>query len=235
MSRYDWESGTLTIPTKAWKPLRDGLTKAFNAHQAQCLRAALQVHALVSEWKQTAPRGKFTVGQAMTALHDNPRHRQLFDFLDDDVYYAVKKSLCGKLDNGQLDEKKLRVPKKNDFPLAVSTKTKNYPAGCEGSIHLDHEKHELYWSTGENNHAVERARDSVMGRALFALLAKVEWTRGSGGEFVGNDEYNRESRNDGGGANYVTARYAAKTKAEKEAESRRYGAYGSRSLGYYGR
>ena len=52
-----------------------------------------------------------------------------------------------------------------------------------------------------------------MGKAFFKRLAQVKWTNRTGGEIVGNDEYNEESRESGGGANYVTSRYG---KADKE-------------------
>jgi hypothetical protein len=58
-----------------------------------------------------------------------------------------------------------------------------------------------------NNHACETARRHPVAAAFFAALGRVRWTRGSGGEIVGNDEYNRDVDYEGGGANYVVDRY----------------------------
>jgi hypothetical protein len=238
VSKYDWESGTLTIPTKAWKPLRDGLAKSFNERQAQLLSIAIALHALIAEWKKTAPRGTFSVTSAIDALRTSGRHSSLFRQFDDDregVDWEIRRSLSGKTEKNDIDNKKLRTPKKQDFPLAVPTKHTHYSVGGgEGGITLDHEKRELTWTVYENNRAVERARESFMGRKLFELLGKVEWTRGSGGEFAGNDEYNRDNQDAGGGANYVTQRFGPLSKEEKEQRARasRLGYGGGRSYGF---
>jgi hypothetical protein len=235
MSCYNWERGTLKIPTRAWKPLRDALAAAYNSRQTRLYELAVRIHGLLVQQKKLAKRGAFKLNDAYEQLvHRSPNlwPRDLEGYQERD---DVDQALFGKFGERGHGRTKLLLPKKKDFPLAVATKTTDYPADT-GTITLDAAKHELRWYVEENNRAVESAHDSPMGRALFALLAKVEWTRGSGGTIVGNDEYNRDENRDhaGGGANYVTHRFAMKTQAEKDAEARerqRQRSYG----GGYGR
>ena len=98
-------------------------------------------------------------------------------------------------------EGKPHQPKRKDFPLANGA-TKEFDAG-EASITLVEEGRRVIWDVPENNHACEYARATFMGKALFEALRSVTWSRGSGGEIIGNDEYNQESRSDGGGSNYT--------------------------------
>jgi hypothetical protein len=68
------------------------------------------------------------------------------------------------------------------------------------------------WAVHENNHACEYARAHPVARAFFAALGRVEWKRGSGGEIVGNDEYNRDDKHEGGGANFVKESFGPNVK-----------------------
>jgi hypothetical protein len=220
MSRYCWESGTIKIPGKEWKGFRDSLAKAWNDRQAKLFEVAVRAHAHLLAEKAKAARGKFEPGQAFSAAYEPSGARtadaRTLDELAglDEVRSAVLKTVQ--------DPKKGRVqvlqaPKKKDFAPVATTKATAFSAGYEGSIHLDHKSKSVSWSVSENNHAVEDARGSYMGRTLFRLLSKVTWTRGSGGEIVGNDEYNRDDREAGGGANYVTANYGVHAQKRKEA------------------
>lgn len=76
----------------------------------------------------------------------------------------------------------------------------------DGQIDFNREAGTVEWSAG-GNHGVERARNHPLAGVFFDELAKVRWTRGTGGVFTGNDEYNQDNSNEGGGANYVTTAY----------------------------
>lgn len=218
MSRSEWESGTLKIPTKAWKPLRDGLATAFNKRQVSLHELALKLHAMLASQKKLAKRGTFKLDEAFKALawRQPSVWPQKLDGSDErDLVEASLLGPYGKRTGNLL------LPKKKDFPLAVATKTTQYDADL-ATISLDPAKHTLNWDVSENNHAVESSRNSYMGSAMFSLLGKIEWTRGSGGTFIGNDENNEDSGREyaGGGGSYVTATYAMKTKADLEEEAR---------------
>lgn len=232
MSRHEWESGTLKIPTKAWKPLRDGLATAFNKRQASLYELAVKLHTMLVAQKKLAKRGSFKLNEAYRELSYRQPSVWPQGFDGSDEREMVEASLLGSYGKRT---GKLLLPKKKDFPLAVATKTVSYSADL-ASISLHPATYGLEWDVSENNHAVETSRDSYMGRALFALLAKIEWTRGSGGTFVGNDEYNRDNENAGGGGNYVTATFAMKTKADLEAEAQQRRAMNRSYSGFgYGR
>jgi hypothetical protein len=200
MSRYDWERGTITLPARAWKGFRDAMALAERERQTSLLALATQLHALLAEAKKTAKRGTFDVYRASEALRHADPHRGLFERIEAlDGHPAVLRSL-----RSDKDPRQLVVPKKKDFPVVPATKLQRLDAGCEGRILFDATKRQVLWDTGENNHAVEHARESYHGRKFFALLAEVAWTRGSGGTLAGNDEYNQDQDGAGDGGNYVT-------------------------------
>lgn len=101
---------------------------------------------------------------------------------------------------------KPRKPLARDFPNATS-KTLKFAAGLEGRISISTTGPNVGWDVYEGNHAIEYASNSNMGRVFLSLVSKVQWTRGSGGTIVGNDEYNQSILEAGGGANYVTRRF----------------------------
>lgn len=199
MSRYDWEAGTIKIPAAEWVGFKKALRNAWAEEQERRLKLAEKLYEeLVAAGKG---RRNFNYVGALNGLLDQPRYREV-DELGTSFEYALFKDV--KTEPGK--HPKPRKPKKADFPLPNS-KTLSFSAGYDGHISLIEETRSVRWAVSENNRAVEDARDSVMGRKLFALLARMTWVRGSGGSLVGNDEYNRESRDYGGGSNYVTACY----------------------------
>lgn len=98
-------------------------------------------------------------------------------------------------------------------PMGTS-RTKCWEVGSEASIALDGRK--LHWAVRLNNHSVERAHEHPLGVALFRQLDRITWTRGTGGQIVGNDEYNEDYQDCGRGANYVTRSWSFQTKAQRE-------------------
>lgn len=82
----------------------------------------------------------------------------------------------------------------------------------EAEIRFDPTKKTVSWDVPDNNHACEHAREHPVAAALFDALDRVNWTRGSGGQIVGNNEYNQDNDYEGGGANYVTSEYGPKVR-----------------------
>lgn len=84
----------------------------------------------------------------------------------------------------------------------VTNRTTAFKVGDDAYITFDRDASTVTWAVHENNRACETARSHPLARTFFATLDSVRWTRGTGGEIIGNDEYNRESRAHGGGGNY---------------------------------
>lgn len=205
MSRYDWERGTIKVPAAEWKKVRDALANGFNAYQAKLLALAEKAHERLVAIKSA--RGSAALGGDLyDLLKEDGRSHELVRAMEDneDLIELVRGALI-KVD-AQSRKVSLLKPKKKDFALAVSTKTTFYRVN-EGGITVDHKQRSLAWSVPENNHAVERARAHPIGRLFFSVLGNVKWSRGSGGTLTSNDEYTKDNSEEGGGANYVTARF----------------------------
>lgn len=200
MSYYCHEDGVVKIPGVEWKGLREALADAFNAHQRSLLEAARQLHARLAELKRE--RGRRVLNDTGALETDATVARVLAACHDGDV----GRLWCAVLADAGGGKRKLTAPTKGDFPEVSRSRNDTYRLGGF-SIVLDKDEKTLTWSVQENNHAIETARDHPLARALFTRLAKVRWLRGTGGVFVGNDEYTRDSGEVGGAANYVTARY----------------------------
>lgn len=74
-------------------------------------------------------------------------------------------------------------------------------SGPDFALSFDKGSNTVTWEVPDNNRAVEDAHAHPAAANFFAALAHVRWTRGTGGVFTGNDEYNRD---DGDGGDYVT-------------------------------
>lgn len=128
---------------------------------------------------------------------------------------------------------KLRKPQKKDFPIAGNNVTSFQADDC--SLTFDNDAKTIRWQVYENNHAREHAKATVLGTTFYNLMDKITWVRGTGGQIVGNDEYNRDSDHAGGGANYVVATFSAEEqKRQREAAARARSSYSYGGYGYRG-
>lgn len=212
MSRYDWESGAIVIPAKSYPKLKKALITERNAHLKADLEKAKAVYAQLKE----KLKGRRRVTRAMMQA----------------LLYEVLESMPGSAGSGStgneygfrilsaldLEAMFIKQDPESDRPslraVSAAACSEKPLARNAGHINADDcavtfidERRTVRWYVGENNKAVERARRSWLGQAFFRELNAISWTRGSGGELIGNDEYNRENRCAGGGANYVTARF----------------------------
>lgn len=221
MSHNDWERGSYKLSTAEFSKFRNALVTAYNKTLEQDFDLALKLHAAV----KAAAKGKRGVryldlvqqelAQTTRGSWGSLNRVYAFQIMDE---YSIRRSLLGDLDG----ENKLLQPKKASFkPATVGLKC--FPLDhpglyAEGRLTLDPKTREVFWGVAENNHAVDRARAEFVGRFLFAYLEKVVWTRGTGGFLSGNDECNEDSRDVGGGANYLKSCYGPIGEQEREAQ-----------------
>lgn len=196
MSCYESEEGTIKIPSKEWAKFRTAVIKAWNEHQLQRLAKAQALHKRLKETLK-GKRGSVRTEALREALARHSRQDP-----EGDIQCLVIE--------GWRNEPKLRsvAPKKKDFQILPTSKDASIYLG-DASIHLKNKTKCVVWVVPENNHAREHARKHPVAKTLFRLLDRITWTRGSGGQIVGNDEYNRDAGHGevGGGGNYVTAEY----------------------------
>ena len=185
MSRYEWESGTIKIPTKVFASLRRDFISGWNKIQQTKLDN-------LKYWRTVALRdGKGTRNydfkDRMLCFTDGWDEVDLVESLFDD------------------SSRKPKMPTKKMFNF-VNGKVFNFDIG-ECGVGFNSKEHSVGWSVFENNHACESAHAKPESKLLFRLLGNINFTRGSGGVIVGNDEYNRDDYNEGGGGNYTKITY----------------------------
>lgn len=181
MSCNNWEEGSVKFPTSEWAAFRTAIIEKVNELREKKYKLACEAYAAAQE----AGKGQRGFSRA--------------DWVQDsERFWDVARYITRRGD------KKVFKPKKQAFPKLPTSKSAVLHLE-EVSITLDNKKRAMTYSSGENNRAVERARDNPVVELMFQKLRAITWTRGTGGEFIGNDEYNQDSRDSGGGGNYTTA------------------------------
>lgn len=235
MSCYNWERGTITLPSKEWSKFRTGLLKAWNAKLEETYALAKKAHT-AAKAAGKGKRGK-NRKEAMVAAIDRVCGGRIehgyfeattrsygyggYDTRRNETAHENWELVCKLLGYDRWDRSdtlKLHAPKKKDLGLVATSKscTLNLP---DASVTFDNDTRSVHWSVYENNRAVESANGHWFAVKLWKALDRVTWTRGTGGKIIGNDEYNRDSDYEGGGGNYVTREYRKPTKAEERAKA----------------
>jgi len=215
MSCYEWERGDIVIPASEWSAFRKALIKAWNDDKEKDLADALAVLPKIkeaakgkrSEEKYKAEKntlGTFCWVQVKNGWVDGKEK-------DTYRYHRLHGLLFSRKEGDPHGARtELVTPKKKDMgllPLTGDAVLQLHGA----SISLSNASRTVTWEVGENNHACEYARSQPLAKLLFEMLHDITWTRGSGGKIVGNDEYNRDSSYEGGGANFVKDDFSVQT------------------------
>ena len=187
MSCYEWESGSIKLPSAEAVRFRKDLSSGINDLNDRLIS---KVNQMIDSWKKLKKKR-------------NPNYslqEQFFKYIDSlnsTDFYRVQYII--KFDSRDMP---LKVKKKD---LAYQKQSLIDLLGCDWRMIV--KGTQVRWSVEENNHAVADAHSDSSVRLLFRLLTRVKWTKRSGGVICGNDEYNKDSLEFGGGANYINRRF----------------------------
>lgn len=198
MSRNDWEVGTIKLPTAEFARVRQTVADA-QTKESEAIYSVAQEFWDGLSGKQRSDYGPYRDASRYFARVSGRPSRPVPAGFEDAV-------------NPYWGEKPKRI-KKSDLPFPTN-RDLSFTVGVEGEIVFDREASTVSWGTGDNNHAVDRARSTTIARALFQALGTVKWSRDTGGILTGNDEYNQDNRENGGGGNYVTHGFGPRGAAE---------------------
>lgn len=176
MSCEQSEYGTFKLPSAAAPAFRKALGTFIN-------RRAIEAYA-------TADRCYNAVISANKGKRNVNYRAALTDWLEVQVPAPFREEHFEDMDiiffGGDRHRIKPMKPKKKDFPQVKFTQGFRF---VTGNFSLSVCGREVRWLVPENNRAVEIANEHAVAAELYSLLRKVEWTRGSGGAFVSEDEY----------------------------------------------
>jgi len=183
-----WEQGTIQFSAKEFTRVRSEMVKFVNSKMDDLFKKAKQIR------EQILVEGKgkkaFDYMGAATSLIRGDERRILTGLFRG-------KGSC-----------KPYMPRRKDFPIRSIVRLATIRCGEENAFITFHKStRKITWSVNENNHAVDHAHDTDEANKFFQILNTVVWTRKTGGTIVGNDEYNCDSDDDRGGANYVTMKF----------------------------
>lgn len=233
MSCYEWERGTITLPSAEAVPFRNAIKAAVDAHTKRAYEATQRF------WKMLPPKAKrdkqmyqqwvnaFCYGNdprsgnghnsklpTMPALERDDGSRR-YGFTEDVADLLGYRALHKKVERDPADlfsRPWVDCPPRRILQTDVVERI-GKATGTKFTVHCGEEPsfsvngRVVTWEVPDNNHACDYGRDHPLAKKLFELLARVKWTRGSGGKIIGNNEYNRDDDNEGGGGNYVVQEF----------------------------
>lgn len=166
---------------------RHSIVEAYNKYQEKCYQAALDLWNRIKDQENLS---QHSIAREWRAIRARPQESEGLQMAWDSIFREGH-------------DRPLK-PRKKDFPKLPVTTTRHVPVGHCATIRFDFDNREVHWSVPENNHARDDAWRHPVAQAFARALRRVDWTRQSGGYFVGNDEYNKETGSLRGGGNYIT-------------------------------
>lgn len=211
MSTYEWEKGEFKFSVIGMRKFVDDFYTAYNAARAKdklTLEAVRQDMIDSSKGQRGKDWDKIftdTVRKTVSSGYYGAKSLKYeFSTLSEDRAQSI---LLVTVDPATkaVTRHAPRALRKSDLAPA-NVKNKPVLHFEDASIRIDPAERSVIWNVQENNHACDHANEHPIGKIFWTAMGKVEWTRGTGGVLVGNDEYNRENDSAGGGGNYVKSR-----------------------------
>lgn len=225
MSGREWEQGTIKLPSAEFARVRQAVETADRARKERVFAQTQEFWKGLTRKQQTDPAAYqaavrafthrlYTDGevQATGGWYGRPSRPAPNADIAWDVQGQLGRACWSTPDGARREPAVPRRVLQADMDYPTNRTTDFHRGGA--SLSFDRAASTVTWDVGENNHAVEHARETSMGKAFFEALEQVRWTRGTGGWFTGNDEYNEENRDAGGGANYVTTGFGPAAAAD---------------------
>jgi len=218
MSCYEWEQGEIVIPKGQWASFRTELLRKWNTTQTANWELAKDAYKAAKEAGK-GKRGKNRKAAILNSLANSaggslsqwgefeaPQRRVgYWGAMEEDTGASLKWDVIQKhcLTGWGNDATLVKTqPQKKDFDIKPLSKSAGISCG-DAHVSLNNENNVVCWVVHENNRACDRAHEWWFAQELFKALKSIKWTRNSGGNIIGNDEYNREENWAGGGGNYV--------------------------------
>lgn len=206
MTCNNWEKGTLRFSnTKAYRDFKRRVVERFMEQVKKDLVLANAALAAVKAAKPKGARGFAWQRALLEKMHETPFELKALSPWRVARFMAIdsvrEPGAVVERDVPRSTPRQLTAKEAGSYSMK-STQLQSIEGGCE--VDFNDTERSVTWRVPENNHAVERARDSFLGVLLFEELKRADWGRSGGGCLVGNDEYRREASHAGGGANYVT-------------------------------
>ena len=192
MSCHNWESGSVKVPTAEWGKMKKAFRQRFNSSYETLFTKAVTIYNRLK--MESKGKRNFNFKDRLYQLMGSQN-------ISDGNWACVGDSMFPFRKGNDRPFK----PQKKAFPVARNNL--DYYQEDELTVSFNNKTKTVHYTTDENNHAVDRCEGSILGIAVLQALQQTVFGRGSGGKFIGNDEYNTECSSEGGGANYVTRRF----------------------------
>lgn len=225
MSCNEWEEGTIKLPTAEFARVRKALEDADRTRKERVFAQTQVFWKGLPRKAQTNPKEYESAAYDFTEKLGRSTSRDRYGYQSDgpdaDLADDLRDALQLPYAWDPATQKRVDPKPKRVLPADMK-----YPTNRTTTFHADDAS--IYftkdtstaWSVGENNHAVEHAREQPIAQVFFDELRKVRWTRGTGGIITGNNEYNQENREAGGGGNTTNQGLGPVGAADQDAYNR---------------
>lgn len=209
MSCYEYEYGTIKLPSKEFSRIRRLFAEKYNAWldsnflKATSLYEPLKAYALKNKKDKNLNLNDY--------IYEKLQSEQ-----ESDIEQIISSILNSKKVNGKYKTSIIKPTKKSFKHVSLS---ENNYEDLFATVSFNSETKEIRWQVEENNHSVDNAWENVLGKIFNKVISTVEWTRGTGGVFFYNSEYEREGR-EGDGAGGDRAHKYFGPAGEKHKEDR---------------